>query len=143
MSLSRPSPGQFVNNLDEPLARVFLALPALLAAGRLRNRRKWFELPAGFHPLKTIFLVLAFSARGLALRCRSADPQPALVAETLTARLHLLPSRLQDAALRPLAAEFNAAETVFPGTNLRLIFALNGLTRFRRSGGLRLRVFSR
>jgi hypothetical protein len=55
-----------------------------------------------------------------------ADLHPDLVAKTLTVRLHPLPSRLQDAAARHLAAELTATETVFPGTDLRLIYTLNG-----------------
>ena len=37
-----------------------------------------------------------------------------------------LPSRLQDQAVRHLADELTATETVFPGTDLRLVFKLNG-----------------
>jgi hypothetical protein len=37
-----------------------------------------------------------------------------------------LPSHLQDKALRHLAEELTATETVFPGTDLRLVFSLNG-----------------
>jgi hypothetical protein len=55
-----------------------------------------------------------------------ADLQPDLQAKTLTVRLHPLPSRLQDTAVRHLAEELTATETNFPGTDLRLIFALNG-----------------
>lgn len=55
-----------------------------------------------------------------------ADLPPDLAAQTLTVRLHPLPSRLQDTAVRHLAEELNATETVYPGTELRLIFALHG-----------------
>ena len=55
-----------------------------------------------------------------------ADLFPDLQAQTLTIRLHPLPSRLQDTAVRHLAEELTATETVFPGTNLRLVFSLNG-----------------
>jgi hypothetical protein len=55
-----------------------------------------------------------------------ADLHPDLAAKTLTVRLHPLPSRLQDAAARHLAEELTATETVFPGTDLRLVFSLNG-----------------
>ena len=55
-----------------------------------------------------------------------ADLHPDLVAKTLTVRLHPLPSRWQDAAARHLAEELTATETVFPSTDLRLIFTLNG-----------------
>ncbi len=56
----------------------------------------------------------------------SADLRPDLEAKTLTVRLHPLPSRLQDEAVRHLAEELSATETVFPGTDLRLVFALPG-----------------
>jgi hypothetical protein len=39
-----------------------LALPTLLACGLLRHSGEYFRLPAGFYPLKTIFLLLAFMA---------------------------------------------------------------------------------
>jgi len=55
-----------------------------------------------------------------------ADLHPDLEAKTLTVRLHPLPSRLQDVAVQHLAEELTATETVFPGTNLRLVFSLNG-----------------
>ena len=55
-----------------------------------------------------------------------ADLHPDLEAKTLTVRLQPLPSRLQDAAARHLAEELTATETLFPGTDLRLIFTLNG-----------------
>jgi hypothetical protein len=53
-----------------------------------------------------------------------ADLAPDLTAKTLTVRLHPLPSRLQDIAVRHLAEELNATETVFHGTDLRLVFTL-------------------
>jgi hypothetical protein len=55
-----------------------------------------------------------------------ADLHPDLDAKTLTVRLHPLPSRLQDAAVRHLANELTATETLFPGTDLRLVFSLIG-----------------
>ena len=55
-----------------------------------------------------------------------ADLHPDLETKTLTVRLHPLPSRLQDEAARHLAEELTATETLFPGTDLRLIFILNG-----------------
>ena len=55
-----------------------------------------------------------------------ADLLPDPEAKTLTVRLHPLPSRLQDAAVRHLAEELTATETRFPGTDLRLVFELNG-----------------
>jgi hypothetical protein len=41
---------------------VLCALPALLMLGLLRHSRRNFTLPAGFYPLETIFLVMAFLA---------------------------------------------------------------------------------
>lgn len=56
----------------------------------------------------------------------TADLRPDLEAKTLTVRLHPLTSALQDEAVRHLAAELTATETLFPGTDLRLVFALPG-----------------
>ena len=56
----------------------------------------------------------------------TADLHPNLEDKTLTVCLHPLPSRLQDQAVRHLADELTATETVFPGTDLRLVFKLNG-----------------
>jgi hypothetical protein len=56
----------------------------------------------------------------------TADLQPNLEQKTLTVCLHPLPSRLQDQAVRQLAEELTATETIFPGTDLRLVFKLNG-----------------
>jgi len=53
-----------------------------------------------------------------------ADLQPDLAAQTLTVRIHHLATRAHDEALRHLCAELNATETVFPGTNLRLVYEL-------------------
>ena len=58
----RQAPVQFDCAADVPLGGVLWALPALLAAGLLRHSRKLFQLPAGFYPLETIFLVVAFMA---------------------------------------------------------------------------------
>src|ERR1700745_2295810 len=48
--------------LDVSKGGVLLAVPALLACGLLRHSGKYFQLPAGFYGLKTIFLLLAFMA---------------------------------------------------------------------------------
>jgi hypothetical protein len=48
------------------------------------------------------------------------DPNPAQ--QTLTIRLHRLSSAIHDTALEHLCAELTATETVFPGTDLRLVF---------------------
>jgi hypothetical protein len=48
------------------------------------------------------------------------DPQT----NTLTIRLHPLANASSDLAVRHLCAELNATETLFPGTELRLIYDL-------------------
>jgi hypothetical protein len=57
---------------------------------------------------------------------RGTPSNPPSRAKTLTVCLHPFPSRLQDEAVRHLAEELTATETVFPGTDLRLVFKLNG-----------------
>ena len=52
------------------------------------------------------------------------DLTPDLVAKTLTVKLHYLSENLQDDAVRSLCAQLNETETVFPGTNLRIIYKL-------------------
>jgi hypothetical protein len=51
---------------------------------------------------------------------------------TLTVRLHRLSSAIHDAALEHLCAELTATETVFPGTELRLVFEPVGSTSLPR-----------
>ena len=58
------------------------------------------------------------------------DPDP--VAQTLTVRLHRLSSAIHDTALEHLCAELTATETVFPGTDLRLIYTPVGSTPIPR-----------
>ena len=53
---------RFEAALDVPNCGVLLALPALSVCGLLRHSGKYFQLPAGFYGLKTIFLLLAFMA---------------------------------------------------------------------------------
>jgi hypothetical protein len=50
----------FERAVDVPHGGLLLALPALLVGGLLSHANKYFSLPAGFHGLKTIFLLLAF-----------------------------------------------------------------------------------
>jgi hypothetical protein len=58
---------------------------------------------------------------------RSAvDLLPDQVHKTLTVRLHHLTTPAHDQILAHLCAELNATETVFPGTDLRLIYQLGG-----------------
>lgn len=42
--------------------------------------------------------------------------------ETLTVRLHRLSSAIHDGVLQHLCAELTATETIYPGTDLRLVF---------------------
>lgn len=62
----------------------------------------------------------------------AVDLGPDLEQRTLTVRLHRLSSAIHDAALEHLCAELTATETVFPGTELRLIFEPVGSTSLPR-----------
>jgi len=53
-----------------------------------------------------------------------ADVTPDLVAKTLTIRLHHLTQAAHDRAIEKLLADLTATQTVFPGTDLTLIFEL-------------------
>lgn len=53
-----------------------------------------------------------------------ADLTPDLAANTLTVRLHHLTQAAHDQAIEKLLAELTATQTVFPGTNLTLVFEL-------------------
>jgi hypothetical protein len=53
-----------------------------------------------------------------------ADLRPDLVTNTLTVRLHHLTQAAHDQAIEQLLADLNATQTVFPGTNLTLVFKL-------------------
>jgi len=53
-----------------------------------------------------------------------ADLLPNETAKTLTVRLHNMTSRIHDSAVLHLCKELNATETVYPGTNLRLVYEL-------------------
>jgi hypothetical protein len=53
-----------------------------------------------------------------------ADMNPDLQANTLTIRLHPLANNSSDQAVRHLCEELNRTQTVFPGTELRLIYQL-------------------
>ena len=59
-----------------------------------------------------------------AIYCNEADLLPDDEAGTLTVRLHHLANRSSDLAVRHLCEELTATETVFPETNLRLIYEL-------------------
>ncbi len=62
----------------------------------------------------------------------AVDLCPTPEQKTLTVRLHHLSSAIHDAALAHLCAELTATETVFPGTELRLIFEPVGSTSLPR-----------
>jgi hypothetical protein len=49
---------------DIPNGGVLCALPALLAIGLLRHTESHFTLPAGYYPMESIFLLLAYLALG-------------------------------------------------------------------------------
>jgi hypothetical protein len=75
-------------------------------------------------------LARADDARALVRQVLSgpADLRPDPARQTLTVRLHRLSSAIHDAALEHLCAELTATETVFPGTDLRLIYEPVGTT---------------
>ncbi|MBI4874733.1 MAG: hypothetical protein HY822_08875, partial [Acidobacteria bacterium] len=50
------------------------------------------------------------------------DLRPDLPANTLTVRLHHLAQNAHDVAVRHLCNQLNATETIFPGTQLRLVY---------------------
>ena len=53
-----------------------------------------------------------------------ADLTPDLAANTLTVRLHHLTQAAHDQAIEKLLTDLNATQTVFPGTELVLVFKL-------------------
>ena len=59
-----------------------------------------------------------------AIYSTEADILPHMQAKTLTIRLHPLANTSSDHAVRHLCAELNATETLFPGTDLQLIYEL-------------------
>jgi len=58
------TPIRFEAVQDVPQGGVLCALPALMVLGLLRHSQKHFSLPAGYCPLETIFLSIAFLALG-------------------------------------------------------------------------------
>ena len=64
----------------------------------------------------------------LALLCaiyrNDGDLIPDEQGKTLTIRLHHLANRSSDEAIRHLCDELTSTETVFPGTDLRIIYEL-------------------
>jgi hypothetical protein len=59
-----------------------------------------------------------------AIYATEADLIPNTETKTLTVRLHHLANRSSDLAIRHLCTELNATETIFPDTDLRLIYEL-------------------
>ena len=53
-----------------------------------------------------------------------ADLIPDLNGKTLTVRLHHVTQSAHDTAVRYLCEELTATETIFPGTDLRLVYKL-------------------
>jgi hypothetical protein len=53
-----------------------------------------------------------------------ADLLPDETAGTLTVRVHHQANRCTDEVIRHLCTELNQTETIFPGTNLRLVYEL-------------------
>jgi hypothetical protein len=111
------------------------ALPAAEQFARLRPTRKHFvdtiklvayrAETAMAHVMRET-LARTDDARALLreLYRTTADLQPNLAQQTLTVRLHPLASQTHDVAVRHLCVELTATETLFPGTNLRLIYEL-------------------
>ena len=62
----------------------------------------------------------------------TADLRPDRANQTLTVLLHRRSSRIHDSASGHLCAELTATETVFPGTDLRLIYEPVGSTPIPR-----------
>jgi hypothetical protein len=56
----------------------------------------------------------------------AVDLQPDQANQTLTVRLHHLGSQIHDYAIAKLCEELTATETLFPGTDLHLIFQFVG-----------------
>jgi hypothetical protein len=53
-----------------------------------------------------------------------ADLNPDMTSSTLTVRLHHLTQAAHDQAIEKLLSELNATQTIFPGTQLKLVFKL-------------------
>jgi len=64
------APLEFLCADDVPAGGVLCALPALLSEGLLRHTRTHYQLPRGFYPLESLFLLLALLALA---RCRSLE----------------------------------------------------------------------
>ena len=67
------------------------------------------------------------------------DLVPDLQTNTLTVRLHHLTQAARDAAVRDLCDDLNATETLFPGTDLKLVYHFGIITDSPRSGSSEVR----
>jgi hypothetical protein len=56
------APIEFESTCDVAQGGVLLALPALLATGRLRGTPEFYQLPKGFYGIESIFLLLGWMA---------------------------------------------------------------------------------
>ena len=56
----------------------------------------------------------------------AADLRPDPTNKTLTVRLHRLATATHDQTLQHLCEELTAAETIYPGTDLRMVYELVG-----------------
>ena len=63
-----------------------------------------------------------------AILSTAADLHPDPEKKTLTIRLHRLAFQCHDQVLQHLCDELSATETIYPGTNLRVIYQLIGAT---------------
>ena len=59
-----------------------------------------------------------------ALYSTEADLLPDEIAGTLTVRVHHQANRCADEVIRHFCTELNQTETIFPGTNLRLVYEM-------------------
>ena len=110
-------------------------LPEEFRFTRLRTERKYFldtikmiSYRAEISMASVVREKLARSDDAHALLRQIFETEVDLIPEpdrqTLTVRIHHLTQRAHDATIRHLCEELNATETVFPGTNLRLIYKL-------------------
>ena len=68
----------------------------------------------------------------------NADLTPDLKSNTLTITLHFLSAPRYNRAAQQLAILLKKTETIFPGSNLRMIFKPTAVLNCERQGGLNL-----